>query len=826
MQTQEQQWLRRAALAGLTLVAAIPPLALLLFSQTVIPSIAYTIPDRGGISLMTDGAPASTRVGYTVIQPNSSQTTPAGIAIFGFRQNNVLVAEAGVPASPLIQSGRIYAEVAGRVNTGVAIANQNDQPATVTFFFTDGGGANFGSGTTTIPANGQIASFLNESPFKVADTLNGTFTFSSSLPISVIALRGYTNERSEFLITTLPIASLNAGSDDTVIFPHFADGGGWSTQIVLVNPSDETLTGTIRFSGQGTATAVAEPVIVTVDNQTGSSFPYSIAPRSARRFRTLGQPAIARVGTVRAFAEGGTKTPSGLAIFSLTIGGITVTEAGVPVFKPASALRLYAQASGVEGSAGSVQTAVAVANPSPTAVMANFELSTLDGAATGLTGTATVPAGGQVAMSLKQIQGFAALPPFFEGVLRISTTSSAGLAVIGLRNRYNERNEYLVTTTPPVDENAATSSAPLIFPHVADGGGYTTQFILYSASPGLAATGNLRFISETGGPLDLALRSSNSSCPSPVTSATLATGVRDPLAVATDSTYVYFGNTHGVLRRVPKTGGSAQVLATLSTVGISGIAVDDTRVYFATGSRSFDDEGSSIYSYSKNEGALTLLARSLNNVIQVAIDNNDVYWASMGTLGFDGINRDSRIQRVAKSGGAVETIASDLALVLGLALDGNDIYFGELGLLVEPASATTGIRKVAKSGGAITTITDTAPGGFVATDANFVYFTSLRVQSLILNGGIFRAPKSGGAASAITARMALPVQVAFHDGKLFTAGVDVMGENGVVQVSDASGENSRVLKSSLSWAGLFAIDECAVYASTKNNGGSIERISR
>src|SRR5262249_3177899 len=150
----------------------------------------------------------------------------------------------------------------------------------------------------TIPANGQIASFLNESPFKVADTLNGTFTFSSSLPISVIALRGYTNERSEFLITTLPIASLNAGSDATVIFPHFADGGGWSTQIVLVNPSDEILTGTIRFSGQGTATAVAEPVIVTVDNQTGSSFPYSIAPRSARRFRTLGQPAITRVGTV------------------------------------------------------------------------------------------------------------------------------------------------------------------------------------------------------------------------------------------------------------------------------------------------------------------------------------------------------------------------------------------------------------------------------------------------------------------------------------------------------------------------------------------------
>ena len=100
----------------------------------------FAFGDRGGISLTTRGSAASAGVGYARIQPNSGSTTPSGIAIFGFRQNGVLVTEAGVPASPLIRVGRIYAEVNGPVNTGLAIANPNDSIATITFSFTDTAG--------------------------------------------------------------------------------------------------------------------------------------------------------------------------------------------------------------------------------------------------------------------------------------------------------------------------------------------------------------------------------------------------------------------------------------------------------------------------------------------------------------------------------------------------------------------------------------------------------------------------------------------------------------------------------------------------------------
>src|SRR5262249_33377694 len=178
--------------------------------------------------------------------------------------------EAAVPASGLLQTGRIYAEVNGPVNTGLAIANPNNQAATITFNFTDTAGQSFGSGTTTVAANGQIAAFLNEAPFNGGSVVNGTFSFSSNAPIAVVALRGFTNERSEFLITTLPVSDLAAPvpPGQTILFPHFAEGGGWKTQVVLINPTDSALAGNVQFFTPAGAAAT-----LTIDGQSCNSFP-------------------------------------------------------------------------------------------------------------------------------------------------------------------------------------------------------------------------------------------------------------------------------------------------------------------------------------------------------------------------------------------------------------------------------------------------------------------------------------------------------------------------------------------------------------------------
>jgi hypothetical protein len=104
---------------------------------------------------------------------------------------------------------------------------------------------------------------------------------------------------------------------------------------------------------------------------------------------------------------------------------------------------------------------------------------------------------------LNQVQGLGSLQTPLQGVLRLS--SSAPIAATGLRSRYNERNDFLITTTPPTNESAPPSSSALFFPHIADSGGYTTQFILFSGRPGSPA-GNVQFFSQTGGALNVTLQ--------------------------------------------------------------------------------------------------------------------------------------------------------------------------------------------------------------------------------------------------------------------------------------------------------------------------------
>ena len=89
-------------------------------------------------------------------------------------------------------------------------------------------------------------------------------------------------------------------------------------------------------------------------------------------------------------------------------------------------------------------------------------------------------------------------------MLRIS--APAEISVVGLRGRTNERNDFLITTTPPTLESAPATSAEMLFPHLVNGGGYTTQFILFSGTAGQISSGTLLFYKTDGTALGLSLQ--------------------------------------------------------------------------------------------------------------------------------------------------------------------------------------------------------------------------------------------------------------------------------------------------------------------------------
>ncbi len=358
-------------------------------------------------------------------------------------------------------------------------------------------------------AHRQTSRFLNQTPFNSGEVESGTFTFTSSLPIAVIALRGFTNRDGEFLMTTLPVAPLatpltpfnsDTAFQGTVYFPHFADGGGWATQVILVNPTVRTITGTVRFLDQGSATTAAASAVRTLeDGRTGSSFGYSIPPNDSYRIVTWIPRDSVSVGSIRAIPDPGHRAPSGLVVFSFTDAGKTVLEAGVPALPAGSAFRVYVESSGMPEQIGSIRTGLAITNAADTANTVTLEVTDLDGTAAAPPGTLTLPPSGQVSRYIDEF--FDSLPTDFSGVLRV--TSTADVAVVGLRLRYNDRGELKMTTTSPSIETGAPIMGDSFFPHIVDSAGWSTQFILFSGTAGEASSGTLSFFDTAGEPWDL-----------------------------------------------------------------------------------------------------------------------------------------------------------------------------------------------------------------------------------------------------------------------------------------------------------------------------------
>src|SRR5262249_10953401 len=153
-------------------------------------------------------------------------------------------------------------------------------------------------------------------------------TFYSSLPVAVAALRTLTNEGGDLIMTTLPVTSpVSPTANASVVFPHFA-GGGWSTQVILVNPTDAPLAGTLQF-------------LISLNGMTDSEFDYTVPPRSSLRFTTPDAGSRVQSGYVLATAKGNDAVPEGISIFSVSDHGETVSETAVSAGPPGTDFQTY-----------------------------------------------------------------------------------------------------------------------------------------------------------------------------------------------------------------------------------------------------------------------------------------------------------------------------------------------------------------------------------------------------------------------------------------------------------------------------------------------------
>jgi hypothetical protein len=206
-------------------------------------------------------------------------------------------------------------------------------------------------------------------------------------------------------------------------------------------------------------------------------------------FRTDGSPADAHAGWVKVTPSAGNNAPIGAGVFSFSPARILVTESGIPSAVPATRARLY-----IDKSKGH-DTGLALGNPNGAPITVTVQALQTNGASAG-SGPATinlVPNGHASAFIGQLING---LPDGFTGIADL--TSSSPFVPLNLRSLTNGRGDFLLTTFPAPDVTQPAPT-PIIFPQIADGAGYATQFIFISANGAASVTVN--FVGDDGQPL-------------------------------------------------------------------------------------------------------------------------------------------------------------------------------------------------------------------------------------------------------------------------------------------------------------------------------------
>jgi len=271
--------------------------------------------------------------------------------------------------------------------------------------------------------------------------------------------------------------------------PHFADGGGWTTPVILTNPFNEPLAGTVQVVGRSSLNQSAPVLNTSVNGMNESVVNYVIPPRSAIRLVTANTSDVVQTGWIGITASG-SNAPVAVGIFSFRSRGITVSQASVLAEPAGSAFRMYVERSGDVAQPGSVRSAVAMANPTLFNVAVNLMLTEMDGSLVGQPLTLTIPARGQIAAFLDEL--FPSSLKNFRGFLEV--TADSAIDLVSLRTRYNERGDFLITTTPPRNEGESLTDSEILLPHVVSGGGYSTQVVVF----GQPGSGGIWFNSADG----------------------------------------------------------------------------------------------------------------------------------------------------------------------------------------------------------------------------------------------------------------------------------------------------------------------------------------
>ena len=400
------------------------------------------------------------------------------------RESRVLISEAGLSAPPVTDRATVFTDGRAGRTTILSLSNPNSEPVTVSLVFRDADGSEVSDRIERqIASNGSTAWPLDE----LQASGPGSVELSANAPLALIATRETTNDRNEKIVTATPVAyGPGAGGGGTVALPRYEFGRNTTTEIVVVNPSDDPLIGRLSFFAFS-----GEPVTL----GGASGVPLEIPAHGTPVWTTDGSGVSIEQGF--AMVEAFSGHPLASTIVSLTKGrtlisehttvGNSTQEAWFPVDTYPSVVR--------HG-----QTNFRLTLTNATEGTADVRLLVYDEDGNLLNRSYQIlPAGRQVEFSHVDLTNRGK----FRGSIRIA--SDIPIAVSADQRTLNVRNETIVATVPSLTRTSRGQTLDaVVFPVYADGPNQGTQLFLLNRGDTERVT--FRFHGPTGEALSALLR--------------------------------------------------------------------------------------------------------------------------------------------------------------------------------------------------------------------------------------------------------------------------------------------------------------------------------
>lgn len=202
-----------------------------------------------------------------------------------------------------------------------------------------------------------------------------------------------------------------------------------------------------------------------------------------------------------------------------------------------------------------------------------------------------------------------------------------------------------------------------------------------------------------------------------------------------DEKYLYW-SAGGSILRIAKQGGTAETVVS-ENVGIGiEMAVDNERVYWANHgyySAGTPSVPKPVYSALKTGGKAEIFADEQMTPGSIATDDRFVYWRTA-----------SGINKKARSGGDLQTLLATTGNenVSEIVASGEDLYFAYRA----EGNSRFALKRVSKNGGEAVTIAKTMSAKPFVIDDTSIYFFD---EASVFTDGLFKVAKGGGEASML-----------------------------------------------------------------------------